>query len=276
MTNQNTLTHHHAKRITLARLLKMKQRSEKITVLTAYDATFAKLFSELGIDIILVGDTLGMVVGGHETTIPVTMEDMVYHIRSVCRARPLPFIIGDMPFLSYPNPEEALENAGLLMQAGAEMVKVEGGAWLIPIIEQLSEKGIPVCAHLGLTPQSVHILGGYKVQGRDANQAEAILHAALAQEKAGAKMLVLECVPYLLAQEITQAVSIPVIGIGAGPYCDGQVLVTHDMLGLNPYMTLTFVRNFMAGQTEGIQGAIKDYIRQVKSGEFPTLEHSFS
>ncbi len=267
---------HNFKRITLTHLLKMKKQGEKITMLTAYDATFSKLFSDVGVEVILIGDTLGMVIGGHKTTIPVTIEDMIYHIQNVCRPQPRSLILGDMPFLSYTNPEKALENAGRLMQAGAEMVKLEGGAWLTPIIEQLSEKGIPVCAHLGLTPQSVHFFGGYKVQGRGKEQGEEIVRAAMTQEKAGAKMLVLECIPYLLAQEITAAVNIPVIGIGAGPYCDGQVLVTYDMLGLNPYMNLTFVRNFLQGQNDGIQGAVKEYIRQVKSAEFPNLEQSFS
>jgi len=219
------------KRINLSHLQKMKQQGEKITVLTAYDASFAKALSDAGVEMLLVGDTLGMVVCGHNTTVPVTIDDMIYHIRNVARANPRALIIGDMPFLSYPTIEKTLENAGRLMQAGAEMVKLEGGAWLIPTIEQLSEKGIPVCAHLGLTPQSVHSFGGY---------------------------------------------NIPVIGIGAGPYCDGQVLVTYDMLGLHFDKPLTFVENFLQGQTEGISGAVKHYVEKVKAGTFPSLEQSFT
>lgn len=263
------------KRINLNHLHKMKQQGEKITMLTAYDATFAKLFSDAGIEILLVGDTLGMVVGGHDTTVPVTIEEIVYHIKNVSRAKPRSLILGDMPFLSYSSIEKALETTTCLMQAGAEMVKMEGGAWLLPMVSQLTERGIPVCAHLGLTPQSIHAFGSYKVQGRQEEEGLTILDAAIAHEQAGAKMLVLECIPYLLAQKITAAVNIPVIGIGAGPHCDGQVLVSYDMLGLTPHMNLTFVKNFLTDTTQGIHGAVIEYIRQVKNGEFPTLKQSF-
>ncbi|HVV69437.1 MAG TPA: 3-methyl-2-oxobutanoate hydroxymethyltransferase [Gammaproteobacteria bacterium] len=266
----------HSRRITLSHLQKMKQRGEKITCLTVYDATFARLLADAGIELLLVGDSSGMVVAGHSTTVPVTVKDMCYHTHNVCRAQPISLILSDLPFLSYTQTEQALRNTARLMQAGAEMIKIEGGMWLVPIVEQLSEKGVPVCVHLGLTPQSVHIFGGYKVQGRDPAKATQMLATALALEKAGAQLLVLECIPYNLAQEITQAVSIPTIGIGAGPYCDGQVLVTQDMLGLTAGKPLVFVKNFLDGQTAGVLGAVKEYIRQVKASEFPTLEQSFA
>ncbi len=262
-------------RITLTSLQKMKQNGEKITCLTAYDATFATLLANAGIEVLLVGDTLGMVVAGHPTTVPVTIKDMVYHTRNVCRAQSASLIMSDMPFLSYSNIEKAFQNAGRLMQAGAEIIKLEGSSWLIPIVEQLSEKGIPVCVHLGLTPQSVHIFGGYKIQGRDPTKAQQMLEAAIKLEKAGAQLLILECIPYKLAQEISQAVNIPTIGIGAGPYCDGQVLVTPDMLGLTAGKQLTFVQNFLEGQTGGAACAVRTYVQQVKAGEFPTLAQSF-
>lgn len=261
---------------TLCHLRQMKATGEKITMLTAYDATFARVFSEAGLDVILVGDTLGMIIGGHDTTLPVTVADVQYHVQNVARAKPHSLIIGDMPFLSYSNEKEAIKNAKRLMQSGAEMIKIEGGEWLLPTIEKMNTLGIPVCTHLGLTPQSIHLLGGYKIQGRQEEQAAAIQRAALAQEKAGAQMLVLECVPHTLACQITQSLNIPVIGIGAGVHCDGQVLVSYDMLGLNPQINLRFVRNFLNGQNEGIPGAVKEYIRQVKSSTFPGLEQSFT
>lgn len=263
------------KHITLSKLQKMKQQGEKIAMLTCYDAAFAKTLSEAGVDILLVGDTLGMVVAGYSTTIPVTVKDITYHTRNVCRANPTAFVIADMPFMSYSTTDKALSNATKLMQAGGEMVKMEGGAWLLPTVRQLTERGIPTCVHLGLTPQSVHAFGGYKVQGRIETQAQQILEAALQLEQAGAQLLVLECIPYELTKKITQSLSIPVIGIGAGPYCDGQVLVTPDMLGITGEQ-YTFTQNFLEGQTQGIQGAIKEYVRCVKSGEFPSLKQSFT
>jgi len=262
--------------ITLSHLHRLKQKGEKITCLTVYDATFTQLLNEAGIELLLVGDSLGMTIGGHRTTLPVTVDDIAYHTRCVHRANPKSVIMADMPFASYTDPNKALENAAHLMQAGAQIVKLEGGIWLTDTIQRLAEHGIPTCAHLGLTPQSVHLLGGYKVQGRDTEQAQQILEAALQLEKAGAKLLVLECVPYLLAQEITQKISIPTIGIGAGPHCDGQVLVLYDMLGLTSGKPFSFVQDFLAGQTGGVQSAIKAYIRDVKSGEFPTLQQSFT
>lgn len=262
--------------ITLSHLQNLKKKGEKIATLTVYDATFAQLLSTAGIELLLVGDSLGTTTQGHPTTIPVTLNDILYHVRCVQRANPQCVLMADMPFASYSNPQKALENAAQLMQAGAHIVKLEGGAWLTDTVKHLAENGIPTCAHLGLTTQFVHLLGGYKIQGREAEQAQQILDAALQLEKAGVKLLVLECVPYLLAKEITQNLSIPTIGIGAGPYCDGQILVLHDMLGLTAGKPFTFVRDFLTGQQGGVQGAIKTYIRDVKSGDFPTLEQSFT
>jgi 3-methyl-2-oxobutanoate hydroxymethyltransferase len=261
--------------ITLSYLQKLKQKGEKITCLTVYDATFAHLLEEAGIEVFLIGDSLGMAIGGHRTTVPVTMQDMRYHTRCVSRVHPKALLMADMPFASYANRRSALKHAAQLMQAGAHIVKLEGGLWLVETIQHLAEQGIPSCAHLGLTPQAVHLLGGYKVQGRDFAQAQEMIKTALALEAAGAKLLVLECVPHALAKEITANLRIPTIGIGAGSDCDGQVLVLHDMLGLTAGKPFTFVQNFLAGQTEGVQGALKAYRQAVKSGSFPTLAQSF-
>lgn len=263
-------------KITLSHIQTMKQTAEKITVLTAYDASFAQLLSDEGVDVLLVGDSLGTVVSGHTSTVPVTLNDVVYHTRCVARANIRSLIIADLPYMSYINVQKALDSATQLMQAGAEMVKLEGGFWLVDTIKELTQKGVPVCAHLGLTPQSVHLLGGYKVQGRHEDDAARILQDAKNLEQAGARMLVLECIPHTLAARVSQALTIPVIGIGAGVDCDGQVLVVYDMLGLTPGKPLKFVRNFMADQNNGIQGAVKNYVQQVKNKQFPTLEHSFS
>ncbi|MFT3742608.1 MAG: 3-methyl-2-oxobutanoate hydroxymethyltransferase [Gammaproteobacteria bacterium] len=261
--------------ITLNTLQAMKQRGEKFTCLTVYDATLARIMADCGVEVLLVGDTLGTVIQGHKTTVPVKLRDMVYHTRNVARADTTALVMGDLPFMSYSNLIEATRSATRIMQAGAAIIKMEGGSWLAPIVADLTEKGIPVCAHLGLTPQSVYSFGGYKIQGRDPQKAQDMLQAALLHEQAGAKLLVLECIPYTLAAEITQAVKIPVIGIGAGPACDGQVLVTYDMLGLYTGKPLTFVKNFLQHQPNGVQGAIAEFVRQVKKQEFPTLEHSF-
>lgn len=263
------------KRITLNSLNKLKQSGEKITCLTCYDASFSRLLSEAGVEILLVGDTLGMLIGGHDSTIPVTVEDMAYHTACVRRANPRSIILGDLPFMSYSNCQQALDNAAELVRAGAEIVKMEGGLWLKPIVAELTEKGIPVCVHLGLTPQSVNMLGGYRIQGREPHKAQEILTAAIELEQAGAKLLVLECVPYPLAQQITQALNIPVLGIGAGPYCDGQILVTPDMLGITLDSPYKFVHNFLLGQTGGIPAAIKEFVQHVKASTFPSLEQSF-
>lgn len=256
-------------------LKKMKASGDKITMLTVYDATFSSLYKGLGVDVLLIGDSLGQVVQGHNSTIPVTIEDMVYHTRCVHRGASDAFILSDMPFMTYPNVDVALHNAAKLIQAGASMVKLEGGLCLVPILEALTQQGIPVCAHLGLTPQSVLTMGGYKVQGRDKTQAIQILEDAVALEAAGAGMIVLECIPRLLAKEISLALSIPVIGIGAGPDCDGQVLVLHDMLGITPGKNFTFTKNFMTESDNGIEGAISAYVNAVKNNQFPADEHCF-
>jgi len=264
------------KAVTLLDLFELKKQGEPITMLTAYDATFAKLISEQGIEVILVGDSLGMVMQGLTSTVPVTMEDMVYHISCVARGNRGAFIIGDMPYMSYASETDLLHNAARLMQAGANMVKVEGGAWLCDGIKQLSERGIPVCAHLGLTPQSVDALGGFRVQGRDKASAEKMLQEAQQLQDAGASLLVLECVPADLADEITQLLRIPTIGIGAGNRTNGQVLVMQDMLGLNSEFNPKFVKNFMAEpNVQNVAEAFKAYRDAVKSRQFPAAEHSF-
>jgi len=253
----------------------MKRQGEKIAMLTAYDATFTQTMNEAGVDVLLVGDSLGMVVRGNDSTIPVTIADLVYHIQSVSRGNSNALIIGDMPFMSFSTPHQALENATQLMQAGAHMIKVEGGGWLVETTALLSERGIPVCCHIGLTPQSVHKFGGYKIQGRNQEQAQQLMNDAKQFEQAGAQMLVVECIPHKLASDISQSLTIPVIGIGAGPNCDGQVLVMHDMLGMGHGKVLTFCKDFLTEQQDGIVGAFKSYVQQVKNNDFPTLEHSF-
>ncbi len=262
-------------KISLSTLRKMKRDGEKIAVLTAYDASFARRVEEAGTEVILVGDSLGMVVQGGETTLAVTVDEIVYHTRAVVRGAPNAFVIADMPFLGDATPESALANAARLMkEGGAQMVKLEGGAAQVEIVRLLSGRSVPVCAHLGLQPQAVHKLGGYKVQGRDEAAAEAIIRDAAALEAAGAEMLVLECVPSLLAAEVTRAVSIPVIGIGAGADTDGQVLVLYDMLGITPGNVPKFARNFLA-DGDSIEAALATYVAAVKSGAFPAPEHGF-
>ena len=264
------------KKQTLHSIQKLKESGEPITVLTAYDSSFAKLISESGIEIILVGDSLGMVMQGRQSTVPVTMDDMIYHTRCVASTNQGSLLIGDMPYMSYASETQALQNAASLMQAGANMVKVEGGQWLCSSIKKLTERGIPVCAHLGLTPQSVDALGGFKVQGRDESNAKQIIKDALAIEKAGASLLVLECVPSDLATRITEQLHIPTIGIGAGNQTDGQVLVLQDMLGINSDFKPKFVKNFFEyDQVNSIDEAIATYISTVKDRSFPDDEHSF-
>lgn len=262
-------------KITTSTLLKMKQQGNKITTITAYDASFAKLFDQAGIHAILIGDSLGMVLQGHNDTLPVSIEDMVYHTQSVSRGVSDTLIIGDMPFMSYATKEQALINASKLMQAGANMVKMEGGSWLINTIESLVERGIPVCAHLGLTPQSVNVFGGFKVQGRDPKQAKNMILQAQELEQAGAQLLVLECIPKDLGAQISQAISIPTIGIGAGKDTDGQILVMHDALGISCSYMPKFSRNFLK-DTGDIKKAIELYIDEVSNGNFPADEHVFS
>lgn len=262
--------------VTLTTLQSLKQSGEKIAMLTCYDATFAQTACQAGVDVLLVGDSLGMVLQGHDSTLPVTVADMAYHTACVKRGNQGALILADLPFMAYATLEQTLNNCAVLMQAGAHMVKLEGAAWLAEPIRQLAERGVPVCAHLGLTPQAVNILGGYKVQGRQEASARQMRADAMALEQAGAAMLLLECVPSELAAEISQAVKIPVIGIGAGAATDGQVLVLHDMLGLSLSGRVPkFVKNFMAGQSS-IQNAISAYVKAVKDQSFPAAEHGFS
>ena len=262
--------------ITVTSLLGLKQKGEKITMLTCYDATFAHAASQAGVEVLLVGDSLGMVLQGHDSTLPVTTAEMAYHVASVKRGNQGALILADLPFMSYATADQTFANSAMLMQAGAHMIKVEGAAWLGESIRLLAERGIPVCAHMGLTPQAVNVLGGYKVQGRHESQARQMRADAITLEQAGAAMILLECVPSELAQEITSAVKIPVIGIGAGSATDGQVLVLHDMLGLSITGRVPkFVKNFMTGQPD-IQSAIAAYVSAVKGVSFPAPEHGFS
>jgi 3-methyl-2-oxobutanoate hydroxymethyltransferase len=261
-------------KVTISTLDKKKAAGEKFVCITAYDATFARIISEAGAEAMLVGDSLGMVLQGHDSTIPVTMDHMAYHTECVCRAAPDSLVMADMPFMSYTTPEQAMKNATRLMQAGAQMVKMEGGTWLSDTISMLVERGIPVCAHLGLTPQSVHTFGGFKVQGRTPKEAKSILADSVEIKDAGASLLVLECVPSHLGTDLSRKLDIPVIGIGAGAGTDAQVLVMHDLLGLSGH-TARFVHNFMAGQTT-IQGGLKAFVDAVKAGKYPQEEHTYT
>ncbi len=266
------------RQITVSTLLEMKAAGEKITCLTCYDAGFTRLLEAAGVEVLLVGDSLGNVLQGHDSTIPVSVADMAYHAASVARVRQRALLVVDMPFLSYGSPQQALETAAQLMQSGgAQMVKLEGGAGQLETVASLSAQGVPVCGHLGLLPQSVHKLGGYRVQGRDAAQAAAMKRDALALQGVGAALLVLECVPSALTREISGSLRIPVIGIGAGGDCDGQVLVLYDLLGITPMRgePPRFVKNYLAGR-DGIRAAVSAYVKEVKSGHFPTTEHGYS
>ncbi|ADC63666.1 3-methyl-2-oxobutanoate hydroxymethyltransferase [Allochromatium vinosum] len=255
--------------VSVATLAAMKARGERIASLTCYDACFARLLDRAGVDLLLVGDSLGMVLQGHATTVPVTVEQMAYHGASVARGRERALLVVDLPFMAAATPERALDSAARLMQeGGAQVVKLEGGEWLAETVRRLSEQGVPVCAHLGLLPQSVNRLGGYRFQGRDETSAERIRREARVMEEAGASLLVLECVPAALAGEISRSLSIPVIGIGAGAGCDGQVLVLHDMLGLNPGRPPSFSRDFMPG-CGSIGEAVAAYVAAVRDGSFP-------
>lgn len=263
-------------RITLTYLRKLKTKGEKITVLTVYDASFAQLLDQAGIDILLIGDSLGMVIQGHDSTLPVTLEDMVYHSQLVQRGSQRALLVVDMPFMSYATPPQALDSAARLLREGhAQVVKLEGGAWLVETVRLLTERGIPVCGHLGLTPQSVHQLGGYQIQGRTDAQAETLRHDALALQAAGASLLVLECIPSQLAADITASLDIPVIGIGAGPACDAQVLVLYDLLGITPGKRPSFAKDFLT-DAGTIPAALKAFIKAVKEGTFPGPEHTFN
>ena len=262
-------------RISLTTLQKMAQEGNRIAMLTCYDASFAAVMEAAGVDVLLIGDSLGNVLQGHASTLPVTLADMAYHTRCVARGSKRAFVVTDMPFGTFQvSPEKTFENAAQLMAAGAHMVKVEGGEPVAETVAFLTRRGVPVCGHLGLTPQSVYQLGGYRVQGKGDHQAQVLLAEAKLLEEAGAGLLVLEAVPAALAREVTKSVRTPTIGIGAGAGCAGQVLVMHDMLDVFPGRKAKFVKNFMSG-AESIEQAIANYVREVKAGTFPGSEHSF-
>jgi len=262
-------------RTTLTTLHKMTQDGDRIAMLTCYDASFAALLDAAGVDSLLIGDSLGMVLQGHDSTLPVTMRDVAYHTACVARGSKRAFIIADMPFGSFQaSPGQTFENAAQLMAAGAQMVKVEGGEPMAETVAFLTARGVPVCGHLGLTPQSVHQLGGYRVQGKTETQAERLISDAKMLEDSGAGMIVLELIPAALARAVTAQLRIPTIGIGAGVDCSGQVLVLHDMLDVFPGKKAKFVKNFMR-DTGSIQGAIEAYVREVKARKYPDAEHSF-
>jgi 3-methyl-2-oxobutanoate hydroxymethyltransferase len=262
-------------KVTVSTLQKMKQDGQKIVMLTCYDASFASLLSDAGVEVLLVGDSAGMVIQGEASTLPVTLEQMVYHTRCVARNAKQAMVLADLPFGSYQaSKQQAFEASAKLMAAGAEMVKLEGGAFMADTVSFLVERGIPVCAHIGLTPQSVHVFGGFKVQGKTEDSAARLKHDAIALQDAGAAMVLMEMVPASLAHDITASLHVPTIGIGAGVDVDGQVLVLHDMLGVYPGKKARFVKNFMHGIT-GIQGAVEAYVREVKAKTFPATEHTF-
>lgn len=262
------------KTVTLSTLQAYKQAGETFSCLTAYDASFAHAASQAGIDVLLVGDSLGMVLQGHNSTLPVTIDDIVYHTRCAARGKGHSLLMVDLPFMSNATTERLLEDAGAVMRAGAELVKLEGEAWMADGIRELTRRGVPVCAHLGLTPQTVHQLGGYKVQGRDAAHAERIINDAKILADAGASVILLECVPASLGKAVTEALDVPVIGIGAGPDTDGQILVMHDVLGITHGRTPRFVKNFMV-EADSIQTAFQHYHEAVKTRAFPAQEHCF-
>ena len=263
-------------RTTLNRLHKMRADQVPIAMLTCYDASFASLLDGAGVDTLLIGDSLGNVLQGHESTLPVTLRDIVYHTACVARGAKNAFIVGDMPFGTFQiSPQEAFRNAAEIMAAGAQMVKIEGGRPMLETIAFLTERGIPVCGHLGLTPQSVHQLGGYKVQGKAEDDAQRLLDDARILEQAGAGMIVLEAIPAALASQVTAAAKVPTIGIGAGVDCHGQVLVLHDMLDVYPGKKAKFVKNYMKAAAGSIQDAVALYVAEVRSGKFPGREHSF-
>ncbi len=261
--------------VTINTLNRIKQEGNKFACLTAYDYCSAWAASKAGMEVLLVGDSLGMVIQGHDSSLPVTIEDMAYHVRCVKRGNLGALMIADLPFMSYYSESKSLENAAILMREGAHAVKLEGGSWLGETTRLLTERGIPVCAHIGLTPQSINHLGGYRVQGRDPEQGQAIIEEAKILQQAGASMILIECVPGTLGKRLTESVKVPVIGIGAGPGTDGQILVWHDLLGLYPGKTAKFVKNFLKGNPSGIQGALEDYVTQVRQGTFPCARHSY-
>ena len=262
--------------ITVNTLHKMKAAGDKIAMLTCYEASFATLMDNAGVDMLLVGDSLGMTVQGQSSTLPVSLQDMCYHTAAVARGTKNAMIVADLPFGAYQkSKEQAFDAAAELMAAGAHMVKLEGGVWMAETTEFLQLRGIPVCAHIGLTPQSVHAFGGYRVQGKGEAAATALMNDAKAHDQAGAALVLMECVPADMGKLVTEPIHCPTIGIGAGVDCDGQVLVMHDMLGVFPGKTAKFVKNFMEGQ-ESIQAAVAAYVAAVKDKSFPAVEHTFS
>ena len=263
-----------SKAVTIHTLATLRAAGEKISMLTCYDASFASLMDRCGVEILLIGDSLGMVCNGHNSTLPVTVAELAYHTAAVARGAKSAMIMADLPFGAYGTPETAYANAVILMQAGAHMIKIEGGAWLAETVRFLTQRGIPICAHIGLTPQSVHQLGGYKVQGKSTESATELKNDALALQNAGAAIVLMEAMPSQLGKEVTDMLTIPTIGIGAGPDCSGQVLVMHDMLGVFPGRKARFVRNFMEGAAS-IDDAVTGYVKAVKDGSFPALEHCF-
>jgi 3-methyl-2-oxobutanoate hydroxymethyltransferase len=270
MSSHSQDAHHSTRKpITLHRLRELHASGEKLTMLTCYDATFARVLDDAGVEMLLVGDSLGMVLQGKPSTVPVTLDEMAYHVRSVAAGNKTAWIIGDMPFASYQqSPSQAMQSAAVLMQAGAHMVKLEGGGWTTETVRFLTERGVPVCGHLGLTPQSVHALGGYRIQGKTDEAASVLRQHAKELSDAGAAMIVFELIPSMLAAEITRLLPIPTIGIGAGVDCSGQVLVLHDMLGITRGRLPRFVKNFMQGYAS-IDEGIAAYVVEVKSEQFP-------
>jgi len=262
--------------VTVRTMQRMKERGERITMLTCYDATFAKILDGAGTDVLLVGDSLGMVVQGHDNTLPVTVDEMIYHCRAVVRGTKRAQVVGDLPFMSYQaTDDEGFRNAGrLLKEGGVQAVKLEGGERTCPLVARLVDAGIPVMGHIGLTPQSLHQFGGYRIQGRGEEAGEALVGAAVALEQAGVYSIVLEGIPWPLAQRVTQAVKVPTIGIGAGPHCDGQVLVVYDLLGMDPEFKPRFVKSYDNFHNR-ITEAVGSYCDEVRTGAFPDLEHSF-
>ncbi|EOV6296530.1 TPA: 3-methyl-2-oxobutanoate hydroxymethyltransferase [Vibrio parahaemolyticus] len=263
------------KKMTINDLIKWKQEGRKFATSTAYDASFAQLFESQEMPVLLVGDSLGMVLQGENDTLPVAVDDIVYHTRCVRAGSPNCLLMADMPFMSYATPEQACENAAKLMRAGANMVKIEGGDWLVDTVKMLTERAVPVCAHLGLTPQSVNIFGGYKIQGRDQEKADRMVKDALALQEAGAQIVLLECVPAELAERITKVLDVPVIGIGAGNVTDGQILVMHDMFGISANYMPKFSKNFLA-ETGDMRKAVAKYIEDVANGVFPDDAHTIA
>ncbi|MGI9310053.1 MAG: 3-methyl-2-oxobutanoate hydroxymethyltransferase [bacterium] len=262
--------------ITINSLGKMKADGEKFAALTAYDYCSAYAASDAGVEVLLVGDSLGMVIQGHDSSLPVTIEDTAYHVRCARRGNRGALLMADLPFMSYYSEAKSLENAAILMREGAQAVKLEGGAWLAETARLLSERGIPVCAHMGLTPQSINHLGGYRVQGRDPAHGQTIINEAKVLQEAGASLILIECVPAKLGARIAAEIAAPVIGIGAGAGVDGQILVWHDLLGLYPGKTAKFVKNYLRGNADGVQGALKAYVAEVKNGKFPAPEHCYA